>query len=59
MSKPPSVGEVYRHARLRGRWRVEKVGRRWITLRSLEVVSQRGYFSEHRVAIVNWPGEWA
>lgn len=54
----PDVGSRWRHPRLRGTWRVDTVGRRWITLRSETVVLRGGAWATERVALVNWQGLW-
>jgi hypothetical protein len=51
-------GAAYRHPARRGRWRLEVVGRKWLTFRSLEVMGSHGRWLSFREARADWPNAW-
>lgn len=53
----PIVGALYRHTSHLGRWRVETVGPKWVSFRSLDVIWHGCWltFKERRE---DWPNGW-
>ena len=54
----PIGGALYWRPGLRGRWRCEKAGPKWVTLRSLMITNCKGAWMTVRVAREDWPNEW-
>lgn len=54
----PIGGVIYRRPGLRGRWRCETAGPKWVLLRSLDVMGRHGRWMSHREPRAEWPGRW-
>jgi hypothetical protein len=54
----PLGGTLYRKQGLRGRWRLETAGPKWVTLRSIEVMGSHGRWVSVREPRETWPNGW-